>query len=193
MSRLLLVLIFLFLSGATLADDYSILLPDLTGDYEIEPVHAPISRATTLTIDPDVVSMEGLRLVLSGTWTDGLVACSNPYGGPPDTTSFSPGLSVYLSARGEIDGFFHATVDPPTGQFEFLSAPFTFCCPGGPGDPNLLLGKTLQVEFFCDAVLILPCGVIENAFGTIDEVRIDLMGPVPTEATTWGGVKSLFR
>jgi hypothetical protein len=193
MSRLILLLTCLCLSVSAYADDYSILIPELTGDYEIEPVTSPISRSTNLTLDPDIVSVEGFRLVLSGTWTDGLVSCSNPYGGPRDTTSFSPGLSVFIQAPGEVDGFFHATIDPPTGEFEFLSAPFTYCCPGGTGDPNLLLGKTLQVEFFCDAVLILPCGIIENAFGVIDEVRLDLLGPVSTEATTWGEVKSLYR
>jgi hypothetical protein len=125
---------------------------------------------------PDVQSFEELRLVLSGEWVEGTIVCSNHYGLPPDTTSFMPGLSIYLTSPGNIDGFFHATVHPPHGEFFQWNAEFEFCCPGGPGDLSELLGVLISVELFCDLILILPCNIDEHSYGVLDEVRIRIRG-----------------
>ena len=183
------------LAGNASADIIDISFPELTGDYEtgwLPPDIVPVSRSTTFMFPPDVESFEGLRLVLSGAWTEGVVVCSNAIG-PPDTTSFTPGLSMILKAPQAFDGFFYSTVEPPNGSFSQWSATFEFCCPPGSQVPVLLLGEVVSAELFCDHMLILPCSVIVDSYGEVTEVRLEAHGAVPLEGSSWGGLKSLFR
>lgn len=195
MIRYLVLIPFVTLLGVAHAEVVEISFPELTGDYEsgwVPPETAPSLRSTVFSFPPDIQSMDGLRLVLSGAWVEGVIICSQAWG-PPDTTSFTPGLSMYLTSPGNIDGFFHASVQPPHGDFSQLSAEFEFCCPGGPGDLSLLLGTVVFVEFFCDLVLPGICGVDVDSYGTVEEVRLEALGAVPAQGSTWGGVKALYR
>jgi len=196
---ILLASIFFILMTASIAqaDEVIISLPALTGDYEtgwVPPETAPVIRQTTFSIPSDVLSIDEMRFVLSGTWSEGLIICD--YGGPedPDSTAFTPGLSLWLDAATIPPGdFIHATITPPNGPFTEWSAVFESCCPPGTVDLNLLLGTEIEAELFCDLVLILPCWVEIDSYGTLSDVRIEITGVVPTENYTWGSMKALFR
>ena len=170
-------------------------LPDLPGTYTVgndPPDDPPGGVQFSLTLPAELESITDIRLVLSGTMQDGLVACSNPYGGEPDTTAFLPGLSLYLREQGAGD-FLHATVAVPSGEFSAASASFTSCCPAGVLDPNTLLGLELQAEFFLDYVLILPCNPIVNATVVISGAHLEITGTVPAENSSWGTAKTRYR
>jgi hypothetical protein len=174
-------------------------LPALTGDYEAaefaEPNFGwPFSRTTDFAMPPEVTAIDQMKLVVSGTWTEGIRACEDPFGGPPHQGPFLPGLSLYLTSEALPEGdFFHATVPSVNGTFSGLQATFQSCCPGGTVDPNLLVGSQVHAEFFTDWVMPLICNIIQDSYGTITEVRLEVTGVVPVEDTTWGAVKQLYR
>jgi hypothetical protein len=143
MIRILILIAVVALAGNTSAGIVEICFPELTGDYGtgwLPPHTSTHSRTTTFTFPPDVQSMDELRLVLSGAWVEGIIRCT-PLIGPPDTTSFTPNLSMYLKA-------------------------------------HILTG-------FCDA--------LADSYGILTVVRLEALGAVPAEGSSWGGVKSLFR
>lgn len=196
MKRILFFLLTIALAGNAIADQFDISFPELTGDYEtgwLDPVTAPTGRTITFMFPSNVQSLEELRLVLSGTWTEGELVCSSPYGGPPDSTSFTPGLSAYLFVSESRSQFFHATIVPPNGEFSEWSAVFEACCQPNPPSLNLLLGTEVTIELFSDMVLILTCNVTTDSEGTLTDVRLQDLGAVPVEQSTWGSLKSLYR
>lgn len=171
-------------------------LPALAGGYEAgmsQPPTYPGSRLTTFRLPADLIAVESLRLVVSGSWNEGLIACNNPYGGEPDTMAFQPGLSLYLHLPNETypRHHFHATVQPAGGAFSGLAATFVSSYP--PGSPNLLLGTDIEAEFFVDFVLILPCNIVAAAWGEVTSVRVEVTGTVPVEDRSWGAVRALYR
>lgn len=193
--RLLLILLLAMALGAH-AETVVIDFPDLTGDYQTgwhPPTTSPGSRSTSFIFPPDIQSLQGLRVVMSGEWVQGLVACSNPYGGPPDTTSYSPGLVVHLRAPEAFDGFFHAGVGPPDGPFDQWTADFRYIYPPNGADPNQMLGEIVSVELECQSGFILPCNPLNDTYGVLTEVRIEVFGAVPTTESSFGNVKALFR
>ncbi len=197
MRRTILLILPLFIAlsaGGDAAAQIRVDLPDLPGVYEtgfVPPDQGPGGFLFSLTLPAELETIAEIRLVLSGTMQEGLVSCSNPYGGPPDTTASRPGLSLYLWESGSSD-FLHATVEAPHGAFSGLAAPFTSCCPPGVLDPNTLLGKELQAEFFLDWVLILPCGWVVDAAVVLEDAYLEITGTVPAEDTAWGAVKARY-
>lgn len=195
MVRILVLTALVLLVGNVSAETVDISFPELTGDYEtgwVEPEIAPTVRSTTFIFPPDVQSMEGMRLVISGAFNEGIVICSSAIP-PPDTTSFTAGLTMMLTAPDAMEGFFYATIMPPPDSFTSLSTFFQYCCPSGAGNPNLLLGEILTLELFCEHPLILPCNIEVDSFGTLTDVRLQALGAVPTDDHSWGEVKALFR
>jgi hypothetical protein len=195
MIRILILIAVVALAGNTSAGIVEICFPELTGDYGtgwLPPHTSTHSRTTTFTFPPDVQSMDELRLVLSGAWVEGIIRCT-PLIGPPDTTSFTPNLSMYLKAPETFDGFFHATVRPPNGPFDQWAAIFEYCCPAVDGDLNLLLGTVISVELACEHILTGFCDALADSYGILTVVRLEALGAVPAEGSSWGGVKSLFR
>jgi hypothetical protein len=130
--------------------------------------------------------------VLSGDFFEGVVICVN-YLGLPDTSSFIPDMTLIARVPGVIEGFFYASIQPPTGSFSSMSTFLQYCCPSGPGNPNLLLGEIVTLELACEVGLILPCNVDVDAIGTLTDVRLQALGAVPAYDYSWGGVKALFR
>ncbi len=196
MIRILILITLTVLVGNASAEIIDISFPELTGDFEtgwLPPDAAPVSRSTTFMFPPDLQSMNGLRLVLTGAWVKGVVVCINPIDGLPDTTGFTPELTMFLKAPEVFDGFFHATVQPPNGSFAQWSATFAYCCPTGSGSPNLLLGAVISAELFCGQMLLLPCHVDVDSYGTLADVRLEAFGAVPVDEFSWGSVKSLYR
>ncbi len=186
-------LLLVFFSTPAAADMCVMNLPALTGNYEavefVEPNFGwPSLRTIDFDMSPEIIAIDQLKLIVSGTWTEGILVCE----GPPEP--FLPGLSLYLTSEAlpHLD-FFHATVPSVNGTFSGLQATFQSCCPGGTVDPNLLVGAQIHAEFFTDWVLPLICNITQDSYGTITEVRLEITGVVPTEDTTWGAVKQLYR
>ncbi len=195
MIRTMVFIVFITLAGTSLADEVDISFPELASYYEtgwVDPEIAPAGRTTTFMFHPDVQSMDGLRLVISGDWNEGEIHCASLWG-PPDTTSFTPGLSMFLTAPEAFDGTFHATVHPPDGPFDQSTATFEYLYPPDGADINLLLGVEVSVEFFCDLVLPGNCYVFADSHGSVTEVRLEAFGAVPVKGASWGAVKSLYR
>jgi len=193
--RILVLTALVALAGTASAETVDISFPELTGDYEtgwVPPEMAPTFRSTTFIFPPDVQSMEGMRLVLSGVLNEGIVICNNSMG-PPDTTSFTAGLTMMLTAPEVFEGFFYATIVPPHDSFSNLNTFFQYCCPSGAGNPNLILGEIITVELYCEQALILPCYIDVDSFGTLTEVRLQALGAVPADDHSWGDVKALYR
>ncbi len=167
-------------------------LPALAGLYEAgeSPTYPHL---TTFRLPADLIAVESLRLVVSGSWNEGLVACADLYGGAPDTTAFLPGLSLFLHAETFPGDYFHATVQPTGGAFTGLAATFGSSYPPGSVDPNLLLGTDIEAEFGVDFVLILPCNIVAAAWGEVTSVRVEVTGTVPVEERSWGAVRALYR
>jgi len=194
-ARILVFMVFTVLAAITSADTIDISFPELTGDFEtgwLPPDTAPSTRSTTFIFPPDIQSMDGMRLVVSGDFYEGVIICVN-YIGEPDTSSFTPDLTLIASVPGVIEGFFYATILPPVGSFSSMSTFLQYCCPSGPGNPDLLLGEIVTLELSCEVGLILPCSVDFDSFGTLTEVRLQAVGAVPEDGYSWGGVKALFR
>jgi hypothetical protein len=193
--RILVLTALVALAGTAAAETVDISFPELTGDFEtgwVPPETAPTFRSTTFIFPPDVQSMEGMRLIISGAFEEGIVICSNSMG-PPDTTSFTAGLTLMLTAPGVFEGFFYATIVSPHEPFSNIHTVLQYCCPSGPGNPNLLLGEIINVALYYEHPLILPCNIDVDSFGTLTEVRLQALGAVPTDEHTWGNVKALYR
>jgi hypothetical protein len=190
-----LLLIALFaLTGTAFAEVVDISFPELTGDYQtgwLPPINAPASKTTSFSFPLDVQSMDGLRFVISGDWVEGVIICANLWG-PPDTTSFTPALTMYLRAPDAFDGVFHASVHLASGSSTLVSPTLEYLYPPGGEDINLLLGTEIFVELACEH-LLLDCHAEVDSYGTLTEVRLEAFGAVPTDEHSWGAVKSLFR
>ncbi len=196
MKRILFFLLTIVLVGNASADVLEISLPGLIGNYETgwqEPVTAPTSRTITFMFPANIENLEELRFVLSGTWVEGEIVCSNSFGDPPDSTSFTPYLSAHISASGSYSEFFYTTIIPPNGEFSEWSAVFEACCQPNLPSLNTLLGLEVTMEVICDMGLILPCSVTTDSEGTLTDVRLQALGTVPAEKSTWGSVKSMYR
>ena len=195
MIRRLVLIAIIALAGATQAEIVEISFPDLAGDYQtgwLPPMNSPASRTTSFIFPPDIQSLEGLRLVISGSWVEGTVICSSNYG-PPDTSSYAPGLFMSLRAPAAFDKFFSATVVPPDGPFDQWTAVFDYIYPPNGADPNLMLGEIVSVELECHSGFILPCNPQTDTYGVLTEVKIEALGAVPAEDSSFGNVKALFR
>ena len=82
---------------------------------------------------------------------------------------------------------------PPDGAFTDLTATLTSCCPPGVLDDDALLGAEIHAEFFADWALIGICSVSEDSYGTVSDVRLEILGTVGVENETWSSVKALYR
>ena len=66
-------------------------------------------------------------------------------------------------------------------------------CTEGQSDVNLLLGSVITAELFCDVSAAVLPDIVEAAFGTVDWVRLETVGAVGTQQSTWGAVKASYR
>ena len=164
-------------------------LPELTGEYAAWFGPAPSGRTTYFEFSEEIQSAEGVRFILTGEWTEGVMVCES-FGSPPDTFSFVPGLSMYLWSEEGFEGNYHTTVLPVDGEFVIESDFFEY---SENGDITQLFGEVILAELFCDQVLPGNCFVINDSFGALFDVRIEILGAVATENLTWGQVKALFR
>lgn len=138
-----------------------------------------------------LIAIDQLEMVVSGDWHQGEVTCDSGMG--PETSPFLVGLSVFITSDAFPGDDFHAGIDPGDGPFSEQPATVTSCCPPGVLDYAALLGVDLQVEFLVDWGLIGICWITDDSYGTVSDVRLDIVGTVGVESGTWSSVKALYR
>lgn len=188
----------LIIASTALADPANIALPDLTGDYDsgfMDPNDAPRVRLNAFTIQPEVISIQSLRVVMSGSNENGSVICERDIGGGQvvrDTMSVVTQMRLVLTAPTlEGDCFFgivNLLAPTFTDQFGWV----TSCDIGNPLDPNLLLNTTVQAELECN--FSPSCGPWIDALATLTDVHLILDAQiVAVDLTAWGAIKALYR
>ncbi len=180
-------------STVAVAEEFVVPLPDLIGEIEsgwVPPVVGPVVRTTTFVMPSEVLHLDAMSLVVTGTMHEGWMECMNYP--EPDTLSFTCPLGLYMTGDGNWLDFWFANGNPPVGDFA-LTSEIRSCCPYGILDPDDLIGATIEAHFGVDLILPGICAVGEDSWGTIADVHLVIQGPVAIEPTTWGAVKSLYR
>jgi hypothetical protein len=180
--------------ATAVADEISIPLPGLTGNYqafrEYPPGSGDVGRWITLAMPVEITRIDQLRLAISGTWHIGEQHCTdNPHGG--STYSMPAALVVSLSITG-TSGYFGAAVWP-SGDFSGLTDVFDPCCPPEVLTSDQLLGQVVNIHIYVVPRLFSTCGVISDTYGTISDVQLQITGDVPTTASAWGEIKALYH
>lgn len=196
MKSIVLIAACLAVAGLAAADSLTIDLPGLTGGYEYcsytEPnLGYPQMRAVDFTIPGDVTAVDQLTLVLSGEWTAGEISCYEVEG--PVAYEFLSPLAIFLTSPAFPGDYFVATLDIPAGPFSEIEGTFSSCCPPGVLDPNQLLGVDIHAELYFDAAILGICSLTIDTYGTLSDVRLEILGTVATETSTWSAVKGLYR
>lgn len=186
----------LLAAGAALADSATLSFPALTGGYEADAFTPPNPgfpqvRTVDFTIPAGITAIDQLELVVSGDWHEGEIVCDD--GSGPQTSPFSVGLSIFLSVDAYPGDYFRAGVSPPNGSFTDLAATVSSCCPPGVLDYATLLGAEIHAEFSVDWALVGICWISDDSYGTVQDVRLEILGTVRTEHETWSSVKALYR
>ncbi len=179
-----------------MADSATLSFPELTGGYEISPNVAPnfdypAVRMVDFTIPDSITSIDQVQLVMSGEWVMGEITCDD--GSGPQVSSIAPGLSVFMTSPAFPGDFFHASINPEGGSFTEQTATLESCCPPGTLDLDQLIGAEIHAELFMDLILIGICSLTTDSYGTISDVRLEILGTVPVESTSLSEVKSLYR
>ena len=178
------------------ADTVILSFPELAGGYEADPYSPPNPgypqmRSLDFTIPAHVTGIDQLELVVSGDWIEGEITCND--GSGPEVSPFYAGLSLVLTSSAFPGDWYHASVTPPDGAFTELRSTVTSCCPPGVLDYNQLLGAEIHAEFYVDWALIGICWVSDDSYGTVSDVRLEILGTVPVNTSTWTEVKALYR
>ena len=172
-------------------------LPELNGDYEVfeeaaPDFGAPGYRSTNFVLPEGITSIDQVTVVLSGQWHAGELSCDTGFG-TREISQFLPPLAVAIHSNAFGSEFFLASVVVPDGEFEDLAVGFTSCCPPGVLGFDSLIGVELQVELFIDWVLVGSCFATVDSYGSLVDVSIEVTGPVSSDSSSWGGIKSLYR
>jgi hypothetical protein len=172
-------------------------LPELTGVYEMDPFvlpnfSAPANRSFDFVLPEGITDIDQVFLVLSGEGFVGEVACNTGFEEPEISQVLLP-VALFISSSAFPGDFFMATVEVPEGPFENLTAEVTSCCPGGTLEFNQLVGVDLNAELIIDNALIGICWLTVDAHGTLNEVALEVNGPVSNHRSNWASVKSLYR
>jgi hypothetical protein len=171
--------------------------PELAGGLEIGPFVEPDfsypgMREFDFVIPENVTSIEDMVFVLSGNWHTGEITCSDSFGGHT-VSPFLPPISIFITSDAFPGDYFHSSISMVEGSFESLTGEFTSSYPPGVLEFNDLLGADLHAELFIDWGLILICSFTIDSYGILDQVELQLTGTVPTEGSSWGEIKSLYR
>lgn len=182
-------------SGSALADVITVPLAGLVGDYQgmpdLPPGSGEYSRTLTFTLPPELTAIEDLRLVISGTWADGLQWCEGPSG--PESSPFTAEMALVLSIPAASEDFFTTFIQLPDGDITDLQGTVRACCPPDILALDQLLGTTIEAELFVGWVVLGICAVESDTYGSLTDVHLEVTGSVPADATTWSEVKALYR
>lgn len=171
--------------------------PTLAGSYHAGnnvPSADPSSRTVSFTIPDSVAAVGLLRLVVSATWTKGIVEVSRTVGGFTyyDTLSLGMPLEMTVSAPSAGECYLDAQVGGQDGAWTEADYLSSVCLSGEPL-PSDLIGLDLTAEFGCDFVERPNVRLIQDASGIVNSVSLELWNVVSDEASTWGAVKALYR
>jgi hypothetical protein len=179
------------------ASAFTVPLPELTGSYEAFPgvapeFGAPGRRTVDFVLPGDITAIDQMSVVLSGQWHEGEISCDTGFG-DRELSPYLPPLAVSFYSDAFPGEVFLATVVVPDGPFEQLIADFSHCCPPQDLGFSDLIGAELHVELFIGWVLVGSCFATVDTYGSLTDVSIEVVGPVPTDSRSWGGIKSLYR
>jgi hypothetical protein len=193
-SRLLVLLIAVGVAAGAAAAELTIPLSALTGDYEANPYILPsfgqITRTMTLTLPTEITHIESMQLVVTGAGTDGLVDCGL-FGGDDPPVSWRPQLGFDIFHPDSPTQKFHTGYQLPEEPFEALASDLRYAIPWEAEPFDILLGG--DVTCVLTAINASYCAVVVDCTYSLVDVVVVVNGTVPTEATTWGSVKSLYR
>jgi len=192
--------IFTFLSFLGLAAPSSAItlsLPDLAGDMEVDPwvepnFGYPGQRECVFAIPENIAEIENMTFVLSGHWHAGEISCDSGFG-EPEVSPLLPPISIIITSDNFPGDYFYSSIPMPDDSFDDLTGEFTSSYPPGVLEFNDLLGADLHAELIIDFALVGICSITMDSFGTLDQVELQVTGTVPTEGSSWGDVKSLYR
>jgi hypothetical protein len=190
-TRLISAMLLALVVTAARADDITIPLQILAGEYEacgrVPPVFGQTERQTVVTLPPELGHIESLRLVMSGDWVYGRQSdCQG------NSVPFSGSFTMMIWHAGDLQNVFLASVFPPEGVFTNEDDDFHFSGGGGPPQSfDALLGSEIEIGLYCGCGT--ACGVFLDAYGWINDVHLEITGTVPTEPSAWGTVKTLYR
>ena len=196
--RLAILIACLFIANATCADTVNIALPDLTGDYDaglLPPNDAPSLRFSTFTIPPEVMSIQNMRVVMSGASENGWMICEYDIGGGEtvlDTFPVITNMRLFLTAPTLEGGCFWGIVNLPAPTFTDESGSVITCDFAEPLDPDLLLNTTVQAELIC--YFSPMCDPYIDPLASLTDVHLVLNAQLVTAGRkTWGEIKALYR
>lgn len=192
-----LILALVLLASAVAAQDAVVSLPLLLGDYDagyVLPNDQPDRRSCTFTISPDVLTIDMMHMIMSGTGTEGAYITERDVGGTVfrDTLSYPCQMFLVLTAD-PLDGAHLLAGEwlPESGVTDAVAG-FTHSEDAALLDFNLLLNTTVGAELIC------YFGVAEghwiDPLGTVTDLHLRIQGQtVPTATSTWGDVKAIYR
>jgi hypothetical protein len=176
--------------------DIQIELPALAGDYHIgnsTQSQDPTGRTTTFALPDSVVGVGLMRLIISATWHMGVVELTRQdFPAMPDTFRWVIPLQMEISAPSLGECYLFSYAGGQEGYW-IDSDYFYPECPSGDLRASDLVGLDLSVNFYCRFDEQPGKRLIEDAFGTVHSVSVELQSAVPNEDTTWGAVKALYR
>lgn len=171
--------------------------PTLAGSYhggDNVPSTDPSSRTVSFTIPDSVAFLTDMRLVVSATWSKGIVEVARTIGGTTvyDTLTLGMPLEMTVTAPSLGKCYLDAQLGGTDGNWtdwDYLSS----VCGSGEPVPNDLLGLELTAEFGCDFLDRPNVRLIQDASGVVHSVTLELWNAVSDESSTWGAVKALYR
>lgn len=197
MRTVLLILALAGLASAAAAQDTIVALPLLEGDYDagdVLPNDQPSRRSCTFEIPPQVENIAMMRMVMSGSATEGAYITERDVGGivVRDTIYYPGYMYLSLSAPPLGEATLYSVQSLPETGATNAEAHFLHSEDPGPPDFNLLLGATIEAE------LILRSGLATghwiDPLASVTDLHLRIEGQiVPAAARSWGEIKTLFR
>ena len=180
-------------AGQPLAVD----LPDLQGVYDSGDDlsgNEPTVRATTFTLPPEVAGLGGLRLVLT---------LADDYPGAYESCRILQGFTV-CDTLPTVAGLAVAITADPLGDCVFQASgsiqedwsagiDLVAVCPGEPVGVDALIGVPVRAELSSPPRVPAGHDLLAPAGVTVVAARLEPLGVVPDDETTWSTVKARYR
>jgi len=184
--------------GPIQPQDHAMLeLPGLTGNYhfgDIQTNTGPSERSTILIIPDEIKSFEQLRFIVSGLWKGGKQVITRDLNGftVTDTLGYNVDLTLRLTSPSIGDCYLEAIAKSTNGPLNCDELVVQHC-PIGPGKMQQLLGSKVTAELVCSTTFASDSYIIEDSFGTLLDVTVEVVGAVPTTKSTLDSVKAKYH
>ena len=168
-----------------------ILLPELEGMYEMEPVVEPnFGAPAERTVDFHLPSGSGTDavayLLVSGDWTSGETTCDLG-GGIYQVYPHLPSLIVELTSA-DYPGvlIWGELMAMPDGEFNDIPVALS-------SGIEQLFGSEVHARLMISSLIVGWCSVTLDSYGTLSDVRLVLDGVVSVERETLSAIKQLYN